>query len=74
MAETVIYPLSEETGLRILSALVRIAAALEGGGGAMSASVENDVLNMTGSSVDVVRDVLTVTGSSASVENDVLYL
>jgi hypothetical protein len=30
MAETVIYPLSEETGQRILAALLRIAKALEG--------------------------------------------
>ena len=41
MAETVIYPLSEETGQKILAALLRIANALEGGG---SATVEDDML------------------------------
>ena len=49
MAETVIYPLSEETGQKILSALLRIARALEGDSGGDTATYENEMLVISGS-------------------------
>jgi hypothetical protein len=51
MAETVIYPLSEETGQRILAALLRIARALEGDD-APTALIEDDMLVLSNASID----------------------
>lgn len=48
MAETVIYPLSEETGLRILAVLTRIAEALEGESG----TIEDDMLVLNNATID----------------------
>lgn len=52
MAETVIFPLSEETGLRILAVLERIARAMEGTTQETGASVEDDHLVLPGASVE----------------------
>ena len=51
MAETVIYPLSEETGLMILAALQRIANALEGGS-EPAATIEDDMLVLDNAQVE----------------------
>lgn len=48
MSETVIYPLSEGTGMRILNALLRIARALEGNS-ADTATYANGMLTINGS-------------------------
>lgn len=75
MAETVIFPLSEETGLQILAALRRIAYALESqqqGEVTLDAVVENDILKLTGNGASVIDDVLVLRG--ASVTDDVLVL
>ena len=66
MSETVIYPLSEETGLQILAALRRIANALEGKG--TSASIEDDMLVAS----DEVEDGYLVT--SGEIEDGYLTL
>lgn len=58
MADTIIYPLSEETGLEILRALKRIARALEGGGGA---TYEDGTLDIIGSNYD--NGTLETTGT-----------
>lgn len=49
MAETVIYPLSEETGIRILNALLRIAKALEDDTERDTATYANEMLAISGS-------------------------
>ena len=75
MEETVIFPLSEDTGQKILAALLRIAAALEssasGGGSNVSMSVSDDMLVAQGRGVDVADDVLTMEGG-VTVADDML--
>jgi len=67
MDEQVIFPLSEETGQRILAALLRIARALEGEQEVV-ASVSGTDLSIEGSGVSVVGTDLSVEGSSVSVD------
>ena len=69
----VIYPLSEDTGRQILSALLRIAAALErmsDSSSTGSASVVNDMLTLTGRGVTVTDDMLSA--GDATVNDDML--
>ena len=66
MNETVIFPLSEETGVEILKVLKRIARALEGGGD--TATYDNGTLDISGSAT-VENGVL---GTTATYENGTL--
>jgi hypothetical protein len=65
--ETVILPLSEETGERIVSALLRIARALEGTGG--QAAMEGDNLYIPYAYVD---DDGNLVNTGATIDNDYL--
>ena len=68
MADTVIFPLSEETGRQILAALVRIATALEGGGSpSVVASVNGTDLSLDGAGVSVVGTDLRIDGANVTV-------
>lgn len=67
MNETVIFPLSEETGVEILNVLKRIARALEGNTGD-TATYDNGTLDISGSAT-VENGVL---GTTATYENGTL--
>ena len=69
----VIYPLSENTGRQILSALLRIAAALERMSDTVpgdSAGVDDDMLVLTGQGITVTDDMLSA--GDATVNDDML--
>ena len=74
MEETVIFPLSEDTGQKILAALLRIAVALESanaGGSNVSMAVSDGMLVAQGQGVDVADDMLTMEGG-VTVADDML--
>ena len=74
MEETVIFPLSEDTGQKILAALLRIAVALEsanGGGSNVNMVVSDGMLVVQGQGVTVADGMLTMEGG-VTVADDML--
>lgn len=75
MADTIIFPLSEETGLAMLAALERIADALEASNrNALSAEVVDDELLVSGRLVSESGGMVTFSDGAMVDDNGILRL